>query len=112
MQKSYNKENILWKIITKQLTAEIVYESEHTLAIYDINPKAIFHVLLLPKNPYINLVDFLSYASFEEKNDFEKSLLKVINILEFTDNAFNITINNGENAGQEIMHLHYHLMGE
>ena len=61
MNKNYDKENIFFKILTGKIPCDKVFESDHSLAFRDINPRAKVHVLVIPKKPYLNLEDFTLY---------------------------------------------------
>ena len=63
---SYNKNNIFAKIIRKELSAKIIYEDNDILCFNDINPVDDIHVLVIPKNEYINYGDFISNANKDE----------------------------------------------
>ena len=93
-------------IIKKEIPANVVYESENVIAFLDINPKSKGHTLLVPKSHYKNIMS--------EKLDEE--LLKNVKIVvkklkekyDFED--FKVVINNGEKAGQEVFHMHIHII--
>ena len=72
----YNKENVFAKIIGKNLPAEIIYEDAQILAFKDIAPVAPVHIIVIPKNEYIDYTDFISKASIDEiKHFFIKFLI-------------------------------------
>lgn len=96
------------KIINREIPADIVYEDDQCLAFKDINPQAPLHVLLIPKIPIAKIVD---------STDADQSLLghlmliaPKIAIQEGYPNAFRLVINNGEEAGQTVFHLHIHIL--
>ena len=96
------------KIIDKEIPADILYEDDYCIAINDINPQAPIHILLIPKKP----IEKLSDCTKEDKNLLAHLFLKIGDItkeLNIND-AFRININNGAKAGQEIFHLHIHIL--
>lgn len=96
------------KIISRAIPADIVYEDQHCLAFRDINPQAPTHVLLVPKQEIPTLAD----ANPEDQALLGHLLLaagKVARQLGVGD-AFRLVINNGEDAGQTVFHLHLHLL--
>ncbi len=101
-------DTIFTKIINKQIPADIVYEDDLCLAIKDINPQAPVHLLLIPKQP----IDMLSNAQPEDQALLGHLLLaasKIARQLKI-DGAFRLVINNGEEGGQAVFHLHIHIL--
>lgn len=96
------------KIINKQIPADIVYEDDLCLAFKDINPQAPVHLLLVPKKP----LDRLTSAQPEDQALLGHLLLaagKIARQLK-VDGAFRLVINNGEQSGQSVFHVHLHLL--
>jgi histidine triad (HIT) family protein len=96
------------KIIDRQVPAQIVYEDELCLAFRDINPQAPTHVLLIPKKEIPRLVD----AKPEDQALLGHLLLaasKIARQLGVGD-AYRLVINNGEDVGQSVFHIHFHLL--
>jgi histidine triad (HIT) family protein len=101
-------ETIFTKIINKEIPADIVYEDDFCLAFRDINPQAPVHLLVIPKKPIETLKD-------AETADQEMMgrLLFVANVVaekEGVGDAFRLVLNNGAGAGQEVPHLHLHVL--
>ena len=102
-------ETIFTKIINREIPADIVYEDDLCLAFRDINPRAPVHLLVIPKKPLATLAD-------AETDDqvMLGHLLVVANIVakkEGVGDAFRLVLNNGAGAGQEVFHLHLHVLG-
>ena len=96
-------------IVNKKIPADIVYESATVLAFKDISPQAPIHVLIIPKQHIDNVLGFtpndgklLSELMLAIKNIAKKQALK---------NGFRIVTNTGQEGGQEVNHLHFHLLG-
>ena len=100
---------IFCKIIKGEIPSEKVYEDENVLAFKDINPAAPIHVLIIPKKHIENILEIrkedaqLLYEIFE-------AIKKVAEIVGVEKDGFRIIVNCGKDAGQEVMHLHFHLL--
>ena len=101
-------DTIFGKIIAGEIPSEFIYEDDHCVAINDIAPQALVHVLVIPKKAIPRLVD-----AEEHDQDLLGHLLlaagKVAEQLGVQD-AFRLVINNGEGAGQTVFHLHLHII--
>lgn len=100
---------IFQKIIDREIPSEILYEDDLCIVIRDIAPKAPVHLLVIPKK----LITKLSESS-DQDSQLLGHLMKIVKKMakEFgIDDAFNVVINNGENAGQTVFHLHIHILG-
>ena len=111
---SYDDNNIFAKILRGEIPCNIIYEDEFVLSFHDINPQKKIHALVIPKGKYTNLDDFCLNASPEEM----VGLLKGINIVAeklriSVDNGkgYRALANIGNDGGQEVPHLHFHLFG-
>jgi histidine triad (HIT) family protein len=101
-------DTIFGKIISGEIPSDFIYEDEHCIAINDINPQAPVHVLVIPKQAIPRLVD----AQVEDQALLGHLLLaanKIALQLGVAD-AFRLLINNGEDAGQTVFHLHLHII--
>jgi len=111
---SYDNNNIFAKILRGEIPCKKIYENEFVLSFYDINPQKKIHALVIPKGQYVDLDDFNSKASSEEILGFFKGVTTVAKKLGITNNSGNgyrALANIGENGGQEVPHLHFHLFG-
>ncbi|WP_370978043.1 histidine triad nucleotide-binding protein [Agaribacterium sp. ZY112] len=99
---------IFTRIMAGEIPADIVYEDDDCICINDIQPQAPTHVLIIPRKPIPRLVD----ASAEDKVLLGSLMLKVGDIARTlgVGDAFRVCINNGEQAGQTVFHLHIHLL--
>ncbi|RRD39485.1 histidine triad nucleotide-binding protein [Leptotrichia sp. OH3620_COT-345] len=101
---------IFKKIIDKEIPANIVYEDEEFLAFHDINPAAKIHVLVIPKKEIKNLDD-ASEKDLELLGKLQLTVAKVARILEIAEEGYRVVTNINKNGGQEIYHIHYHILG-
>lgn len=103
-------ECLFCKIINKEIPSQIVYEDNDILAFNDIAPKAPTHVLVIPKKHIESHAQLL-----EEDADLMGKIHMVINKIAkergILDNGYRVVINCGEDGGQEVKHLHFHLLG-
>ncbi|MDK4525445.1 histidine triad nucleotide-binding protein [Kingella kingae] len=100
---------IFCKIADKQIPASVVYEDEQMLCFKDINPAAPVHLLLIPKVHF----DSLAHAQVEHETLLGKMMLRVPKIAANAGltNGFKTQINTGKGGGQEVFHLHIHILG-
>lgn len=101
-------ETIFDKIIAKEIPADIVFEDDDCLAFRDINPQAPTHILLIPKKPIERLAD----AQEEDQALLGKLMLKAGDIAraQGCGDAFRLVVNSGAGAGQDVFHLHLHIL--
>lgn len=98
---------IFCKIINGDFGTEFVYETENTVVFNDINPKAPVHMLVCPKK------HIQSLNELDDKNLMSELLQTVIDVTKKVGlKAYKTQINTGKEAGQEVMHLHIHVMGK
>ncbi|MBR7059458.1 MAG: histidine triad nucleotide-binding protein [Neisseriaceae bacterium] len=97
------------KIIAGEIPSQKVYEDENMLAFKDIRPSAPVHILLIPKKHISSLQDL----SNEDADLMGKLMLAVPKIATENGlaNGFKTQINTGVGGGQEVFHLHIHIMG-
>ena len=112
---SYDKNNIFAKILRGEIPCKKIYEDDYVLAFHDINPQKKVHALVIPKGDYINLDDFSSKASDKEISGLIKGIgivAKKLGISEVSKGeGYRSLVNVGENGGQEVPHLHFHIFG-
>lgn len=100
---------IFCKIAAKEIPAGVVYEDDDMLCFKDINPAAPVHLLLIPKVHF----DSLAHAQPEHEALLGRMVMKVPQIAAEAglSNGFKTQINTGKGGGQEVFHLHIHIMG-
>lgn len=100
---------IFTKIINKEIPAAIVFENEQVIAFKDIKPVAPIHILVLPKKEIPTLNDI----SFEDKELIGEVFLTIAKIakdLGVAQDGYRVIANCNSYGGQEVFHLHYHLL--
>ena len=114
---TYDKNNIFAKILRGEIplkSNEKIFENEFVLSFYDINPKKKVHALVIPKGEYTDLDDFSKRASEKEISELVKGInivAKKLGISIDGGKGYRALVNIGENGGQEVPHLHFHLLG-
>ena len=112
---NYDKNNIFAKILRGEIPCKKIYEDEFVLAFYDVNPQKKIHALVIPKGEYVNLDDFYSKASDKEIVGLIKGIGTVAKRLGVSvvdkGKGYRSLVNVGENGGQEVPHLHFHIFG-
>ena len=99
---------IFQKIIDREVPSKILFEDDKCIVIEDIAPKAPIHLLVIPKKP----IKKLSEVKPGDKNLLGHLMIVISEITKQLniEDAFNIIINNGEEAGQTVFHLHIHIL--
>ena len=101
---------IFCKIIKRQIPSQIVFESDEIIAFRDVNPVAPVHILVIPKKHLSSLLDLN-----EEDEKLVGKIYTVINKIAKQEGidkkGFRVVVNCGEDGGQEVKHLHFHLIG-
>jgi len=103
-----NQETIFTKIIRREIPSEVVYENDAVLAFLDISPNNPGHTLVIPKTHSTNLFD-ITEDSWMHVMEAVRVLAPKIQKAVQAD-GINIQMNNGEAAGQIIMHTHVHII--
>ncbi|MCD0453537.1 histidine triad nucleotide-binding protein [Actinocorallia sp. API 0066] len=97
------------KIILGEVPAQVVSETEHTLAFRDINPQAPVHVLVIPK---IHVPNFAALAEHPEALAAVAAQAAAVAKAEGVDaSGYRVVFNTGSGAGQTVFHVHAHLLG-
>lgn len=101
-------ECVFCKIIHGELPCYKVYEDKRMIAFLDINPVNKGHLLLVPKDHYLNILD----APVDILKDLITCVQKLAKVLSEAVGSpgFNLGVNNGKSAGQAVEHLHFHIM--
>lgn len=83
-----------------------IYENDSFFVLKDIKPQAKIHYLIIPKIEYENFIDFIQKSKIKEQNDLFKTVKDITKDLK----SFQFLTRNGVEAGQEIFHLHFHIL--
>lgn len=100
---------IFCKIINREIPSKIIYEDERVIAFNDINPAAPIHILVVPKKHIETLLD-VSDADSSLITHIYKVINKIAKENDFAKNGFRVITNCGKDSGQEVMHIHFHIL--
>ena len=109
--KTYDPNNIFARILRGEIPCGKVFENEHVLAFRDIQPQAPVHVLVIPKGAYVDMDDFTARAGEAEIAALWRALGEIARAEGLAAGGYRVISNCGLNGGQEVPHLHLHLLG-
>jgi len=95
------------KIVNKEIPSNIVHENENFLAFHDINPKAPIHILAIPKIH----VDSFNEVTADTMAGMTEFIKEVAQEMKIDKSGYRVITNIGEDGGQEVKHLHFHILG-
>ena len=97
---------IFCKIISGEIKSKFLKETKHSVSFLDAFPLATGHVLIVPKNHHQKIQDM----SVEENTDLFSLVYQMISNVDMITGSTLVAIHNGKDAGQEIPHVHIHLV--
>ena len=97
---------IFCKIISKEIPTKILYEDDNTISFLDAFPVAKGHTLVIPKQHYAKIQDLPSEINEKLFNTVHKMIPKVDSL----QGSTLVAIHNGKDSGQEVPHVHVHLI--
>lgn len=101
---------IFCKIAAKEIPVKPLYEDEEIIAFPDINPQAPVHVLVIPKKHIANLMEVCE-ADSALLSGMHRIIRRLAGELGIAEKGFRLVVNTGDNGGQTVHHLHFHLLG-
>ena len=104
------KDCIFCKIARGEIPASLVYESDQVVAFNDIDPKAPVHVLIIPRHHYPTLIDIADLAP-ELAGELFKAVSMIARDTGIAEDGFRLMVNTNDWGGQEVFHMHMHLLG-
>lgn len=99
---------IFCKIANKEI-GNLIFENEYAVAFDDLNPQAPVHTLIVPKKHIANIED-LKEEDLIYVAEIHKVIKEVAKIKKVSESGYRIISNCGNDAGQTVMHMHYHLL--
>ena len=100
---------IFCKIISGEIPAHKIFENDNFIAFHDLYPKAPAHVLLIPKK-HIESLAHLQAEDISLMGEMTLLIKDIAKNLKLHD-GFKVHVHSGKGGGQEVFHLHYHIMG-
>lgn len=105
-----NASCLFCRIIRKEIPANIVYEDDDVVAFDDIKPQAPLHVLIIPRN-HIERVTDLTDKDAAMAGKLIVAAKKIAQTRGIQESGYRIVLNCNKDAGQEVFHIHAHLLG-
>ncbi|MGF7050646.1 histidine triad (HIT) family protein [Paenibacillus sp. DS2015] len=105
-----NQSCILCRVVSGQQSVEMIYENEYVICFRDPYPATDAHAVVAPKKHFENML----LMTEEEKEcifRIHQGIQKVAKYLNIEESGFRVIINNGPDAEQELLHVHYHVIG-
>ncbi len=95
------------KIVNKEIPSNIILENDEFIAFHDINPKAPVHILAIPKLH----IDSFNEIKPELMAKMSSFIQEIANEVKIDKTGYRVITNVGDNGGQEVQHLHFHILG-
>lgn len=102
---------IFCKIAHKEIPSNFVYEDESVVAFRDLEPQAPVHVLIIPKKHIGSMLELAADDKELLAHITCEVIPKLAKELGVAEKGFRITVNTGEEGGQTVKHLHFHMLG-
>ncbi len=100
---------VFGKILRGEIPCKKVFENDHVIAFHDINPQAPVHILIIPKKEIRGLQEIAKHDLYlvQEMILAAQLIAKEMGV----EKGYRLVTNNGTDAGQEVFHFHFHLLG-
>jgi len=105
------QDTIFSKIVNNEIPADKIYEDDKVLAFKDINPAAPTHILIIPKSNHLEKINDMQVCDVELLGYIMLKITDIATDLGLDKDGYRVITNNGEFAGQEVPHLHFHILG-
>lgn len=102
--------DLFLKIISREIPADIVYETPEILAFRDINPQAPVHILIIPKE-HIETTDDLTVSHEKVAGKLLIAATEIARNEGISEKGYRLVLNCKEHGGQMVFHIHMHLLG-
>jgi histidine triad (HIT) family protein len=106
----YKKEKLMCifcKIVEGEIPSNKILENDNFICFHDVNPRAPIHLLIIPK---VHIEKFQD-APADLMSDMTLFMQEVAIKMGLDKNGYRLIVNNGEDGGQEVPHLHFHMLG-
>ena len=101
---------VFCKIIDKEIPSDIIYEDSDVIAFNDLDPQAPIHFLVIPKK-HIQSIATLDETDSQIISHVFASIKKIASEQGLDENGYRVVTNVGEDGGQSVPHLHFHVLG-
>jgi len=103
-------EDLFLKIISREIPADIIYESDDVLAFRDINPQAPVHVLIIPKI-HVRTVNDVNSSHADLLGELLFAATEIAKAEGIDESGYRLVMNCNAHGGQTVFHIHLHLLG-
>lgn len=107
---AYDNQNVFAKILRGEIPTNKIYEDEFAIAFADIHPKVPTHLLVVPKRAYTDFNDLMAQANANEIKGIFDAVENVAKQQDLIETGYRLLMNVGAGAGQEVPHLHIHVL--
>ncbi|MBF0216461.1 MAG: histidine triad nucleotide-binding protein [Candidatus Omnitrophica bacterium] len=105
-----NNECVFCKIADRRIPSDIVYDGEKVLVFRDLKPQAPIHFLAIPKK-HISSLNDIGKSDMPLMADMMEAVKDVAERYKIGADGYRVVVNCNENGGQEVFHLHFHILG-
>lgn len=105
------KETVFSKIVAGEIPCSKVYEDDLILAFNDIAPNAKVHILVIPKSNHLERISEIQPSDAELIGHIMLKIAEIAKLAGIDKEGYRVVTNSGDNAGQEVPHLHFHILG-
>ena len=102
---------IFAKIIAGDIPCDKIYEDEHILAFHDIYPDAKVHALVIPKKEHLARIQDATPEDAQLLGHLMAKIPEIAEKIGIAQDGYRVVTNCGDNSGQEVPHLHFHILG-
>jgi len=103
-------DTIFGKIVRGEIPADILYQDDRVTAFRDVNPQAPTHILIVPNDPIPSVRDVTEQDERALGRLFTVAA-RIAREQQIAEDGFRLIVNCGDHGGQEVYHLHMHLLG-
>ena len=107
---AYDNQNVFAKILRGEIPTNKIYEDDFAIAFADIHPTAPTHLLVVPKRAYTDFNDLMAQANANEIKGIFDAVENVAKHQDLIETGYRLLMNVGAGAGQEVPHLHIHVL--
>ena len=104
------KDCLFCKIVNKEISSDLIYETDSLVAFKDISPQAPHHILIIPKK-HIPTLNDLTDEDTDLVGEIFLAAKKLASDLGIAESGYRIVLNCNADAGQAVFHIHLHLLG-
>ncbi|MDO5047286.1 MAG: histidine triad nucleotide-binding protein [Anaerococcus sp.] len=102
---------VFCKIIEKEIPSDIIYEDENLIAFNDLDPQAPIHFLVIPKK-HIQSLATLEEDDLDLIGKIFEAIKNLASQMGISEKGYRVVTNVGEDGGQSVGHLHFHVLGK